>query len=602
MTYDPVTLQLTSKSDVNGVPVFYQNDSFGRLIQTSNANGELLSLNEYYLSREHNNDTFNPAAPNYVKTSTYPGSGSDPLITTTYSDGFGRTLQTHQTNGSNDIITAVDYDNAGRQFHTYKPFSTTVQTYTTSYTSQPHSEIIYYPDPLSRVQYEKPAGAADINEWTETKYGSAAISDQSDPYNGIILSYTETYQRVGSNNGRTVVRVYSDKLGRAVRQESYIEGSQDKIVSQTKYNMFGSAVSSIDPNGYASTSSFTYLNKISGQTTVDNGTSQYLYDNAGRLRFMMDANGAAASPNNILYWKYDKLGRIIEKGYFNNQSWSTVSQAQNLNNQSFPATPATWRKKYFYDDFSITPYAQGRLCKVQTNNDDDNNVEVEGTFQYDKFGNTTSASSNVADFSVDTFNTLYTYDNLGRVKQIDYPLYKTVSSVQSLTVGSSSEYDASSPTAMTVGPAVTIQNGGTAKLSAKDGITLNPGFTASTGSNFNASTNSYVVVRYTYNQLGQVTGVGNKSNNNYFGNYAYNEDGTLDKERLNNLTSITTYSYNNPRGFLTAISNSKFTENLAYSYILIHITMVLSHRQTLHMDPVFLTVIIIHINMIITID
>ena len=111
--------------------------------------------------------------------------------------------------------------------------------------------------------------------------------------------------------------------------------------------MFGSAVFSIDPNGYASTSSFTYLNKISGQTTVDNGTSQYLYDNAGRPRFMMDANGAAASPNNILYWKYDKLGRIIEKGYFNNQSWSTVSQAQNLNNQSFPATPATWRKNIF---------------------------------------------------------------------------------------------------------------------------------------------------------------------------------------------------------------------------------------------------------------
>ena len=274
----------------------------------------------------------------------------------------------------------------------------------------------------------------------------------------------------------------------------------------------------------------------------------------------------------ILYWKYDKLGRVIEKGYFNNQSWSTVSQSQNLNNQSFPATPATWRKKYFYDDFSITPYAQGRLCKVQTNNDDDNNVEVEETFQYDKLGNTTSASSNAADFSADTYNALYTYDNLGRVKQIDYPLYKTVSSVQSLTVGYSSEYDASSPTAMTVGPAVTIQNGGTAKLSAKDGITLNPGFTASSGSNFNASTNSYVIVRYTYNQLGQVTGVGNKSNNNYFGNYAYNEDGTLDKERLNNLTSVTTYSYNNPRGFLTAISNSKFTENLAYSNTVSSIT------------------------------
>ena len=434
----------------------------------------------------------------------------------------------------------------------------------TAYTSQPYSEIIYYPDPLSRVQYQKPVGWSSQNEWIEYQYSSTTV-------NGVLLSYTDKLQTVGSNTGQTDTRVYTDNIGREVRTETFVVGSGDKDVSTTIYDMAGNPVSITDPNGYVSTSSYRpYLNRLMESNNVDKGITKYAYNTAGQLRFMVDAFGLAASPDKTLYWKYDALGRVIEKGYIN-VDWSTA--IQNVQNAAYPSTPATWRKKYDYDDFSTTPYAQGKLCKVRTNNDDDNNVEVEETFQYDKFGNTASASSNVADYSADSYNAVYSYDNLGRVTQIDYPLYKTVSSVQNLTVGSSSEYDASSPTTMTVGPSVTIQNGGIANLSAKDGITLNPGFTASTGSTVKASTNTYMIVKYTYNQLGQVTGVGNDNNNNYFGNYSYNFNGTLFNEKLNNLSLSNSYSYN-PRGFLTAVAcsvavgytyNNIFTENLAYA-------------------------------------
>ena len=287
--------------------------------------------------------------------------------------------------------------------------------------------------------------------------------------------------------------------------------------------MLGNPIQTTDPNGNASTNQYDFLGHLTQQTTVENGTTQNLYDQFGRLRFMLDADGAVASPNNILYWKYDNLGRVIEKGYFNNQTWSTA--AQNVNNESFPSTPATWRKKYDYDDASVTPYFQGRLCKVQTNNGNTGNVDVEEAFQYDKFGNNIVTSDSVVGFASEKYSTSYDYDYLGRVTQIYYPAYKVLTSLQNITVGTGSENDASSPTTMTVGSAVTVQNGGTMNIDAKQGITLIPGFTAATGSNFKATTG--MVIKYTYNQLGQVSGVGNNSNSNYFGNYSYNADGTL---------------------------------------------------------------------------
>jgi RHS repeat-associated protein len=74
-----------------------------------------------------------------------------------------------------------------------------------------------------------------------------------------------------------------------------------------------------------------------------------------------------------------------------------------------------------------------------------------------------------------------------------------------------------------------------------------------------------MVVSYTYNQLGQVVGVGNGSSSNYYASYDYNPDGSVNDEYLNNYGSMTSYSYNG-RGFPTQITNPKaFTENISYS-------------------------------------
>jgi RHS repeat-associated protein len=76
-------------------------------------------------------------------------------------------------------------------------------------------------------------------------------------------------------------------------------------------------------------------------------------------------------------------------------------------------------------------------------------------------------------------------------------------------------------------------------------------------------------VTYTYNQRGMVSAVGTPVNSGYFATYSYNADGTINQEVLNNNSSLhkrtNQFSYNDPRGRLTAISDSLFSENLKYT-------------------------------------
>ena len=53
-TYDPKTLQPTSKTDANNVSAFYEYDNFNRLYRTINDDAKVISQTEYYLSRSNN--------------------------------------------------------------------------------------------------------------------------------------------------------------------------------------------------------------------------------------------------------------------------------------------------------------------------------------------------------------------------------------------------------------------------------------------------------------------------------------------------------------------------------------------------------------------
>lgn len=144
-------------------------------------------------------------------------------------------------------------------------------------------------------------------------------------------------------------------------------------------------------------------NKIM-EKSPDAGTSNFVYSPDGNLRFSIDSSGLVASPNEIVYAKYDGLGRITEQGIIND-AWNRNSlqqYADNDNNYPSSSNPGTanynWRKRVTYDG-SGKDFEQGRLTSVAVNWDDNNDTEVGETYQYDEYGNIIEKGLSVADFT-----------------------------------------------------------------------------------------------------------------------------------------------------------------------------------------------------------
>lgn len=506
-TYDPLTLQVTSRTDENNVTTFNDYDSFGRLVQTKNEDGAVLSQTTYYLSRDHNGGNYNPDDPNYVRASSYPNDiGSTPVVTTTYSDGLGRTLQTHTQDGSNDIISAASYDEIGRQNKTYNSYSLSNPNhiYDPNYASHSSGfiETQYYSDPLGRVHWSIPQGSSPStpDKNIESVYDNATL-------NGVSCYTTDTKRKPATNSVNWITsRDYKDRLGRVVKS-SVLDGTNEIQSSTTLYNMSGLPVQITYPNSLLENLTYDFIGHLKTKTTPDAGTLQYIYDKAGRLRFMLDADGAAATPDNVLYWKYDKLGRVTEKGYLA-IDWGDGSTLQNYANTDpdYPPTPDTWRKKFTYDNDGASEYLKGRMYKVETNSDDNADVETEETFAYNKYGFITAKNLTVMEVSTQMQTTLYDYDNLGRVAKITYPSRPENLTLQDDDISGTIPHQYEANNNIDAGPDVTVYSGANATFKAGTSIHLKPGFTASNGSNFRAYTGAFTdggtptEVVYTYNQ------------------------------------------------------------------------------------------------------
>jgi hypothetical protein len=179
------------------------------------------------------------------------------------------------------------------------------------------------------------------------------------------------------------------------------------------------------------------------------------------------------------------------------------------------------------------------------------------------------ANFTVMEVSSQTQTTLYDYDNLGRVTKITYP-----SRPENLTFTDEDisgtipqQYEANNN--IDAGPNVIINPGASATFKAGTSIHLKPGFTASNGSRFRAYKDTFTddgtptEVVYTYNQRGQISGVGTEANPDYYASYTYKPSGQIDTETLNNgqRQVQTTYDVKNQP---TQISSPLFTETLTY--------------------------------------
>lgn len=485
----------------------------------------------------------------------------EPQMAIAYSDGSGKTKQGQALEGNNSIVSASVYDELGRlavetksarydntlfgyksDFVTGVALATTgiMTGYVADYYSAngagnsddegyPYSRTRFENSPLSRqIEVGAPGkdfAIANLNitqpeERHTVKYQYAANEQGGFPTQ-MNLPAGEYLQTTVTNQDGTISTSIQDQTGNSIADGLEINPINSNYLTTShdyNYNINGKEVTQKLPNYYNPpegsqpeqwliSSSYDLLGRLTYRTTPDTSQPfQYIYDQAGKLRFLQDAEGA--EKGYVLYTKYDVLGRIIEAGVYN-QPWDKTKLQNYANNDPLePIADKTWLRKYFYDvddGDDSDANAIGRLTKVLVSKGDaQGTIAVTETLKYNISGNIIRKRTQVSDYSDRNYDIAYTYDNLGNVTEVNY----------------------------------------------------------------SGTDDNWPKVYYTYNQLNQVTGVGNTPDNPYsYASYSYDATGSVKQESLNNSHSQPiqrAFSYNSP-GWLKQINNDVFAETIDYT-------------------------------------
>ena len=430
----------------------------------------------------------------------------EPSLTVSFTDGLGRNLQNVSiegrtgSDGDNSIsvlVSGVLHDTAGRPMLQRQPLTAKIGLSDasgsapqyllgtpTEYIVQPNGPSDSLQDYLSNgldqiltyltEQYEqsplarliqtispRPSSAGSGTGYTSNiNYGATTSptppNGDSEDSGDFYLQETQTQVALGTAPETVITELngeITDKAGNTLltyrgpvdgpylqQQMSY--DAAGRLQTVTEANGVGAAEQ--DGPNYTQTFAYDDLQRVVSATGPDAGQVQVMYDSVDRIRFSMDAAGAAAKlgGNNvqkIRYYRYDTLGRVIESGYIQDTAyqWGNALVAK-LNDQSFPKVSGgggsgtlingVWRVLQYYDTDGTaeTQGLLGRLWQSKTQTDAGDGLIVRN-FSYDVFGNPITTTETVpwgapgseADSSTST--TSYGYTNDGQLASITYP-------------------------------------------------------------------------------------------------------------------------------------------------------------------------------------
>lgn len=313
-----------------------------------------------------------------------------------------------------------------------------------------YTTIHYETSPLSRItaQIMPREKNADATQFTVSyDYMSNTAAGDGSVMKDLLPSGSQKHyylEKVTDQNG-VPTYILTDQAGNMIARRTLLENGSYQTTFY-EYNGAGLLTTLKQPNyfnppdgsqasDWTESQTYDFRKLLISRTTPDSHTTQFIYDNADRPRFILDANGAAQIPQRILYIQYDKLGRETERGYIqdSNYQWGTNGAAlkAKANNQEWPhpednTSPnyaaGKWYQRFIYDTDSNRPTEKnllGRLAIVQINNNP-SGADVE-TYSYDSSGNIVQKTNKVVNFGSETYLTDYKYDNLDRVIKITYP-------------------------------------------------------------------------------------------------------------------------------------------------------------------------------------
>lgn len=378
----------------------------------------------------------------------------NPQIGMTYTDGAGKERQTQALDGSNCLVSETIYDVLGRPAITTKTarFDSTLLAYRQRFVETMDWEsgmltgevASYYPNdqgyPYSRTVFEASPLGRPLQQGIP---GKAFAVGNGNPH-VVTREYGTNLQGFFAGDsypsGQYLVEKLTDADGTPVytlkdlsgqtlaKKAGPIEaGSEVYQISRSIYDAAGNVVKVLLPNHFVPpagsqpdaweiTMEYNFLGQMTRQTNPNSGTTKYIYDKAGRPRFMVDAEGSVSQT--ILYKKYDVMGRLIEDGWFAGDWDGQTLQEKADTDPNYPEQTA-WRKRYLFDGDGSNPHLVGRLWKVLSSNQGDGNTDVEEVYEYDAFGNVASKTLTVTGYAAQTVR--YEYDNLGNVTKVRYP-------------------------------------------------------------------------------------------------------------------------------------------------------------------------------------
>jgi RHS repeat-associated protein len=175
---------------------------------------------------------------------------------------------------------------------------------------------------------------------------------------------------------------------------------------------------------WATVYEYNFSGEVLSATTPDSGTSRYVYDRAGALRFALSAEGTdpAGGADTITYSKYDPLGREVERGVFTAR-WDRELLAEKARaTPGWPdaTQPHTVTLRNHYDGDGTTPALFGQLAATETWRAD-GAPATEERFGYDLSGNVVTKSLTAHAFDTSSRVIRYRYDNLSNPIAVDYP-------------------------------------------------------------------------------------------------------------------------------------------------------------------------------------
>jgi RHS repeat-associated protein len=471
---------------------------------------------------------------------TYLVLARDPLPRLTYLDNVGNTIQQQIVDDAAVITAGTLYDSIGRAAVVSKParaqgclpgyrpqlietfdwqtgvMDGEVARFYPQDEGYPYTRNSFLPTPQSQVRETGiPGRLFAITDQEQARRHTTVTHYAANAYSELLPDLpVGEYFVVEIINPDGVPEVsWLDKLGQKVALLVGHPGDDEQQSTLTRhfYDESGNLVEVqlpdyfsrrvVAPQRFKQVQRYDFFGRVSARAFPDVRTPyRYVYDHTGRLRFLLDANGE--EQGYLLYWTYDRLGRLQETGSCET-GWDESLLNTHASTPDWLPAPGNWQKRLTYDgagsDVSqigqvvyaeVAPATEGGAGRVveQLRYTSEGFLEERLTHLQTPEGEYRHAAR-------------FAYDNLGNIRQI--------------------VYDAHNP--------------------------VNP-----------------LTVTYRYNHLGQISGV--QSSEGDLAYYTYTAEGLIQHEVLTpaGAPAIETTLCYNPPGWLTEIASPCFTEQLEY--------------------------------------